>query len=161
MEKMKLDIQKFASTPQVARKATLWFSKTLIGEKKQITDVQGIPTLKEARESFTYDALDYESQRQTKGGRPASTKTINVLYTEQGHKKLKELSDSEDSFFIFVKLPDSTIDQETDSLVFYFQAQVDLANDTFEADGVMQEQITLYINTEVEESYGFPTNIEE
>lgn len=157
MEKLKLDIQKFASTPQVARKSTIWFSKTLADEKIQITDVQGIPTLKEARSSFTYDALDYDSQRQTKGGRPASTKNINVLYTEEGHKKLKELSDSEDSFWIFIKLPDSTKDKETDSLVFYFQAQVDLANDTFEADDVLQEQITLYINSEVEESYGFPT----
>lgn len=156
-KKLKLDIQKFASTPQVARKSTMWFSKQIANEKIQITDVQGIPSLKEAREAFTYDALDYDSQRQTKGGRPASTKTINVLYTEEGHKKLKELSDSEDSYYIFIKLPDSTIDKETDSLVFYFQAQIDLANDTFEVDGVLQEQITLYINTEVEESYGFPT----
>lgn len=147
-----------ANTPQTGRLTTLWYSRTKTGEKTQIANVQGIPSMREPRETVTYDALDYESERQAKGGRKASTRNINVLYTEQQHKTLRGISDSDENYFFFIKYADSTKDQEDGALVMTFEAQIDLSNDEIPAgDEMYQDVLTFYVSSEVTESYGFPT----
>ena len=145
------------ATPKVSTLTTLWYSTSLTGEKTQIAYVQSIPSLKEPKEAQSYNALDMESERQAKGKRPSGTLEIEVLYTETQHKTIKGLSDSDDSYYIFVKYPTSTKANETDSLVMYFTAQVDLGNAPIEIDDMLKDTITLYKNSEVSESYGFPT----
>lgn len=144
------------TTPQVSTLTTLWYASEKTGEKTQIAYVQSIPALKEPKEAQTYNALDLESERQAKGKRPAGTIDIEVLYTEAQHKSVKALSDTDNSYYFFVKYPASTIGEESDSLVMTFSAQVDLGNSAIEIDGMLSDTITLYKNSEVEESYGFP-----
>lgn len=145
------------NTPQVSTLSTLWYSKTLTGEKTQIAYVQSIPEIRGAREAITYNALDLAEEQQAKGGRSAEQPSIEVLYTEQQHKKVKELADSDDSYYFFIKYPDSTKDQEAGALVLYFTAQIDLVNAAIEINDMLKDTITIYRNSNVLESYGFPT----
>lgn len=147
-----------AKTPQVSTLTTLWYATSLYGEKTQIAYVQSIPQLQSAREAITYGALDLVEEQQAKGSRKAETNEIEILYTEQQHKTLKELADSDESYFFFVKYPDSTINEEADSLVMYFSGAVDLSNKEIEIDGMLSDTLTIYRDSAVSESYGFPTN---
>ena len=144
------------TTPQTSTKTTLWYSETLIGEKKQIAYVQSIPVLQSPKEAITYGALDLEEEQQAKGRRKAETNEIVILYTEQQHKTLKVLADSDKSYYFFVKYPESTKDQEEDSLVMYFTGAIDLANNEIAIDDMLQDTMTIYRDSQVSESYGFP-----
>ncbi len=160
MEKiLPLDIQKFGdpNTPNLSDLTTLWTSDTLTGEKTQICHVQNIPPMKEAKEAITYDALDYETARLRKGGRPNSVKTINFYYTEEQTKMLEQLSNSDASNYYFIKYPDSTIVSEKGAKVFYFKAELDMSNAEMSKGDMLQDTLSLYINTEVQTSFGFPT----
>lgn len=143
--------------PQSTINTTLWYSETLTGTKTQIANVQSIPQLKTVKDGISWGALDDDEEHMAKGRRPAETKEMTVLYTEQQHKTLKALADSDKSYYFFVKLPDSTVDQESDSLVFYFSASIDLANAEIAIDDMLQDTLTLYVDSNVLESYGFPT----
>lgn len=146
-----------AKTPQVSTLTTLWYSTTKTGERTQVAYVQSIPALMEPKEAQTYNALDLASEMQAKGKRPSGTIEIEVLYTEAQHKSLKALADTDDSYYFFVKYPESTKDEETGSLVMTFSAQIDLGNGEIAIDDMLRDTITLYKNSDIEESYGFPT----
>lgn len=156
MKKLRLDIQTFAGTPQVSTLTTLWYADTKEGERTQVAYVQSIPQLQSPKEAITYGALDLEEEQQAKGRRKAETNEIVILYTEAQHKKLKELADSNKSYFWFVKYPEATKDQEKDSLVMSFTGAVDLANNEIAIDDMLQDTLTIYRDSQVTESYGFP-----
>lgn len=145
------------TTPQVSTLTTLWYSTTKTGEKTQVAYVQSIPALIEPKEAQTYSALDLASEMQSKGKRPSGTIEIEVLYTEGQHKALKTLANTDNSYYFFVKYPDSTKGTEEEPLVMSFSAQIDLGNGEIAIDDMLKDTITLYKNSEVEESYGFPT----
>lgn len=144
-------------TPQVSTLSTLWYAKTLTGEKKQVAYVQSIPELQSAKEAITYNALDLDAEQQAKGSRKAEQPSIEVLYTEQQHKEVKALADSDETYYWFIKYPDGTVSEESAPLVMYFTAQVDLTNAPIEIDDILKDTITIYRNSKVLESYGFPT----
>lgn len=143
--------------PQVSTLTTLWNSDSLAAARTQIAYVQSIPALKQAKEAITYNALDLAEEQQAKGSRKAETLTIPILFTEEQHKKLKELAEKNTDSYWFIKLPDNTASTTGKPLVFYFTADCDLGMDTIEIDGMLQENLTLYRSSEVLENQGFPT----
>ncbi len=145
------------STPQTSTLTTLWYSETLTGDKKQVAYVQSIPALQSPKEAITYGALDLAEEQQAKGRRKAETNEIVILYTEEQHKTLKTLADSDKSYFWFVKYPESTKSVETAPLVMYFTGAVDLANSEIAIDDMLQDTLTIYRDSQVTECYGFPT----
>lgn len=144
-------------TPQTSTLTTLWYADTLEGERKQVAYVQSIPALQSPKEAITYGALDLAEEQQAKGRRKAETNEIVVLYTEEQHKALKALADSDKSYYWFVKYPDSTKGTEKDALVMYFTGAVDLANNEIAIDDMLQDTLTIYRDSQVTESYGFPS----
>lgn len=145
------------NTPKVSTLSTLWYANTLTGERTQVAYVQEIPPLKSAKEAITYNALDLDEEQQAKGSRKAETLTIPLLFTEKQHDKLKELADSDDEYFWFIKLPDSTATVSGKPLVFYFTGACDLGLDTIAIDDLLKENLTVYRSSKVSETKGFPT----
>lgn len=143
--------------PKVSTLSTLWYASTLTGEKNQIAYVQEIPPLKSAKEPITYNALDLDEEQQAKGTRKAETLTIPILFTEEQHDALKALSDSDEEYYWFIKLPDSTAKTSGKSLVFYFSGACDLGLDTIAIDDMLKENLTIYRSSKVDETKGFPT----
>ena len=143
--------------PKVSTLSTLWYASTLTGEKNQIAYVQEIPPLKSAKEPITYNALDLDEEQQAKGTRKAETLTIPVLFTEEQHDALKALSDSDEEYYWFIKLPDSTAKTSGKPLVFYFSGACDLGLDTIAIDDMLKENLTIYRSSKVDETKGFPT----
>lgn len=143
--------------PKVSTLTTLWYASTLTGERTQVAYVQEIPALKSAKEAITYNALDLQEEQQAKGSRKAETLTIPILFTESQHDTLKALSDSDNEYYWFIKLPDETATTANKPIVFHFTGACDLGMDTISIDGMLQENITLYRSSEVSETKGFPT----
>lgn len=143
--------------PQSSIKTTLWYSATKYGEKTQIGYVQSIPTMTSPKEGISWGALDDDEEHMAKGRRKAESKEIVILYTEQQYKALKVIANSDSSYWFFIKYPESTKDQETDSLVMSVSASMDLAHNEIAIDDMLQDTMTLYTDSKVEESYGFPT----
>lgn len=143
--------------PKVSTLSTLWYASTLTGEKTQVAYVQEIPPLKSAKEPITYNALDLDEEQQAKGTRKAETLTIPILFTEEQHDGLKALSDSDEEYYWFIKLPDSTAKTSGKPLVFYFSGACDLGLDTIAIDDMLKENLTIYRSSKVDETKGFPT----
>lgn len=143
--------------PKVSTLSTLWYASTLTGDKTQVAYVQEIPPLKSAKEPITYNALDLDEEQQAKGTRKAETLTIPVLFTEEQHDALKALSDSDEEYYWFIKLPDSTAKTSGKPLVFYFSGACDLGLDTIAIDDMLKENLTIYRSSKVDETKGFPT----
>lgn len=144
-------------TPKVSTLSTLWYANTLTGERTQVAYVQEIPPLKSAKEAITYNALDLEEEQQAKGSRKAEVLTIPLLFTETQHDKLKKLSESDEEYYWFIKLPDSTASEAGKPLVFNFTGACDLGMDTIAIDDLLKENLTLYRSSKVNETKGFPT----
>ncbi len=144
--------------PKVSTLTGLYYAETLNGEKTQIAFVQSIPPLKKAKEAITYNALDLEEEQQAKGSRKAEALEIPVLFTEPQHDKVKVLADSDKSYYWFIQLPKETAVTSDKPLTFYFSGAVDLGLDELEIDGMIQETITVYRDSKVQESKGFPTS---
>ncbi len=143
--------------PKVSTLSTLWYASTLTGDKTQVAYVQEIPPLKSAKEPITYNALDLDEEQQAKGTRKAETLTIPILFTEEQHDGLKALSDSDEEYYWFIKLPDSTAKTSGKPLVFYFSGACDLGLDTIAIDDMLKENLTIYRSSKVDETKGFPT----
>lgn len=145
------------TTPKVSTLSTLWYASSLTGTKTQVAYVQEIPPLKSAKESITYNALDLEEEQQAKGSRKAETLTIPLLFTEAQHDTLTTLSNSDNEYYWFIKLPDSTASTTGKPLVFNFTGSCDLGLDTIAIDDLLKENLTIYRSSKVNETKGFPT----
>lgn len=146
-----------ALKPKVSTLTGLYYATTLTGEKTQVAYVQSIPPLKNAKEAITYNALDLEEEQQAKGSRKAEALQIPVLFTETQHDAVKALADSNNSYYWFIQLPEETASTTGKPLTFHFSGAVDLGLDELEIDGMIQETITIYRDSAVSESKGFPT----
>lgn len=145
------------SIPKTSMLTTLWVAETLTGERTQVAFVQEIPPLKTVKDPINYNALDFIAERQAKGTSKAENIEIPILFTEEQHDDLKTKADSDKDYYWFIQYPEETASTTEKPLTFYFKASCDLANDTIQIDNMLQEKITLYRSTEVEESKGFPT----
>ena len=144
--------------PKSSTLTKLYYSDEKVsGTKSQVIYVQEIPALKEAAESITYNALDFSSERMEKGTKTATTVTIPVLYSETQHASLKAIADTSAVKHWFVKYPDTTAVTENKPLVKHFTASIDLEGDSIAIGEMIQDNITLYINSDVDESLDFPS----
>lgn len=154
---MKLDIQMFAD-PKASTLTKLYYADAKVsGTRSQVIFVQEIPALKEAAESITYNALDFLSERMEKGAKTATTVAIPVLYEETQHTALKAIADSNEVKHWFVKYPDTTATTLNKPLVKHFTASIDLEGDTITIGDMLMDNMTLYINSDVDESLDFPS----
>lgn len=143
-------------TPYSTILSKLHFSESKTGERTQVAYVQEIPEFDPAPEGIEWSALDTDYTGQVPGRRSADTIAIPVLFTEEQHDTLKALSKATD-YWWFIELPADTASQTGKPVVFYFQAKVRLGMNALSIDEMLQETLTLYKSSAVEESKGFPT----
>ena len=116
-----------------------------------------IPSPEEAAEAVTYQTTDMASEEQSKGPKKASTMDIPILYTRSQHKSLKERADSNETCWVFIRLPESTCKDTTEKpLVKSFSAQLDLVGNTITVSDMIKDTLRLYRNSPVKETYGLP-----
>lgn len=145
------------TTPKTSMLTKLYMADTrTTATKTQIAYVQSIPQLKSAPEPITYSALDLSTEMQEQGVAKAETIEIVVLYTEEQHDTIKAIEKNGSNKHFFVQLPEATATTAGKPLTFGFGATVALTNEAIEIDGMIQEKITLYRNTDIEETKGFP-----
>lgn len=144
------------NTPYSTILSKLHFSESKAGERTQVAYVQEIPEFDPAPEGIEWSALDTDYTGQVPGRRSADTIAIPVLFTEEQHDTLKALDKATD-YWWFIELPAETAGQTGKPVVFYFQAKVRLGMNALSIDEMLQETLTLYKSTAVEESKGFPT----
>ena len=158
MKFMKLDIQMFADEPKSSTLTKLYYADSKIaGAKSQVIYVQEIPALKGPAESITYNALDFAAERMEKGSKTAETVTIPVLYSESQHTALKAIADASTEKYWFVRYPETTAAETGKPLVRCFTATMDLEGDTISIGDMIQDNMTLYINSDVTETLDFPS----
>lgn len=146
------------NTPYSTILSKLYYSETLEGEKKQVSWVQEIPDFDTAPEGIEYSALDTDYTGQVPGRRSAEAIAIPILFTKEQHDTLKQLDKSTD-YYWFIVLPDET-NPEGEPPCFYFKAKARLGMNALAVDEMLQETLTLYKSTAVEESEGLPTATE-
>jgi hypothetical protein len=150
--------EKKMATPKTSILTKLYYATTLDAvSKSQVLYVQEIPALEEAAEAITYNALEFESERQEQGTKTASQITIPVLYQESQHDALKTLSDAKTELYWFIRYPDATATVSGDPLVKYFTGTCNLVGDAITIGEMLQETLTIYRSSDVEESKDFPT----
>ena len=144
------------NTPYSTILSKLYYSESKTGERTQVAYVQEIPEFDPAPEGIEFSALDTDYTGQVPGRRSAGTLPIPILFTEEQHDELKALDKTKD-YYWFIELPAETASQTGKPVVFYFQAKARLGMNALEIDEMLQETLTLYKSTAVEESKGFPT----
>lgn len=143
-------------TPYSTMLSKLYYSTSKTGEKTQIAYVQEIPEFNPAPEGIEWSALDTDYTGQVPGRRSADTIAIPVLFTEEQHDELAAL-DKDTEYYWFILLPDATASTTGKPLCFSFQAKMRLGMNALSVDEMIQETLTLYKSTAVEETKGLPT----
>lgn len=143
--------------PQTSMETELWYADDAQGTNlKQIFKVQEIPTLSSAQEPQTYGCLESDEEYATKGTRKYESIEVPILFIEEQHDALKAIAESNKEVQWFVKLPDSTAAVDGKPLTYTWKGSLGLGNDTIALDGVLQEKMTIYKSTPVEEIKGLP-----
>ena len=145
------------AAPKTSILTKIYYSTAKVATKDQVLFVQEIPQLEEPAEAISYNALDFESERQEQGTKTASQITVPVLYTEDQHDSLKILSDAKTELYWFVQFPEVTAETAGSPLVKYFSGTMNLVGDAISIGDMLQETLTIYRNSDVEESKGFPS----
>ena len=138
-------------TPYSTMLSKLYYSTELTGEKTQVAWVQEIPEFDPAPEGIEFSALDTDYTGQVPGRRSADA----ILFTEAQHDALKALDKTKD-YYWFILLPEETATTPQKPICFNFQAKVRLGMAALSVDEMLQETITLYKSTEVNETKGLP-----
>jgi hypothetical protein len=147
-----------ATAPKVSILTKLYYADAKVsGTRSQVIYVQEIPALKEPAEAITYNALDFTAERQEKGSKSAVTVTIPILYDETQHAAIKTLADSNEVKHWFVRYPDTTAAATGKPLVRHFTASCDLEGDTISIGEMLQDNLVLYINSDIDETLDFPS----
>lgn len=145
--------------PKASTLTKLYYADAKVtGTRSQVVYVQEIPALKGAAKAITYNALDFLSERMEKGSKTAEAITIPVLYEETQHTALKELADSNAVKHWFVKYPVTTAVTTDKPLVRHFTASIDLEGDTISIGDMLMDNMTIYINSDVDETLDFPSS---
>lgn len=148
-----------ATTPKTSILTKLWFSTNIYITPTQVVYAQEIPQVESAAETITYNSLEFVSERQEQGSKTASEIVIPILFTQAQHTTLKALSDAKTEMTWFLQYPEATATTAGDPLVKYFTGSCNLVGDTIAIGDMLQDQLTLYRNSDVTESAGFPGSI--
>lgn len=145
------------SEPKTSTMTKLFHGTTLTGERNQVAFVQSIPEFLTAPEPITWSALDIDDERQAVGRKKAENLEIEIIFTEEQYDELKQLEESGTNEYWFIQLPEDTASSTGKPLTWYFQATAHIGMSEIAIDDMLKAKITLYRNTAVEESKGFPT----
>lgn len=145
------------SEPRTTMMTKLFHANTKAGERKQIAFVQSIPEFLTAPEPITWSALDIDDERQAVGRKKAENLEIELIFTEEQYDELKALETANSNEYWFIQLPEETATQDGKPLTWNFQATVHVGLAELALDDMIKAKITLYRNTAIEESKGFPT----
>lgn len=145
------------SEPRTSTMTKLFHGSTLTGERSQVAYVQSIPEFLTAPEPITWSALDIDDERQAVGRKKAENLEIELIFTEEQYDELKQLEKSNSNEYWFIQLPEETATTEGKPLTWNFQATVHVGLTELALDDMIKAKITLYRNTAIEESKGFPT----
>lgn len=143
-------------TPKTSLLTKLYSADELDGVRTQVVYVQEIPALEDAAEAIIYNALDFDGERQEQGSKSATTITVPVLYQMYQHQQLKAISDSKATKHWFVVYPEVTALVPGKPLVKHFTGSMNLVGDAISIGDMLQDNMTLYRNSEVTELEGLP-----
>lgn len=144
--------------PKTSTLTKLYHASTLAGEKSQVAFIQSIPEFLKAPEPITYSALDIDDERQVEGRKKAETLEIELLFTEEQYDELKALTADKTNEYWFIQLPEDTATTVGKALTWYFQATCFIGMSEIAIDDMLKAKLTLYRNSTIEESKGFPTS---
>lgn len=147
------------NAPNTTILSKLYYGESLNGEKIQVAYVQEIPDFDQAPEGIEWSALDTDYTGQEPGRKSGDTIPVPVLFTKTQHSQLKALDKSK-IYYWFILLPDDCVDEGEEPPCFYFQAKVRLGMNALAIDEMIQETLTLYKTSAVEESEGLPETTE-
>lgn len=143
------------NTPDVSTLTKLYYSATLTGNKTQVAYTKEIPELEEAPEQITETVLDLDYEIAQPGIKKASTIEIPILFTHTQHKALRALKNKQ--LYWFFQLPENTAEIAGKPLTRYLQGKSILTMNTISVGEFLQDKLTIYKSSDVEESDGFPT----
>ena len=143
--------------PTTSTMTKVFYSETLGGERKQVAFVQSIPEFLIAPEPITYSALDIDDERQVEGRKKAETMEIEFLYREAQYDELKAIEKAKTNGYWFIQLPEDTATEAGKPLTWYFKATCFVGMSEIAIDDMLKSKVTLYRNSGIEESKGFPT----
>jgi len=143
-------------TPDLSTYTKVYYATDKIGtDKKQIAYVKEIPQLEEAPEQVTEQVLDLDYEIAQPGITKAGTIELPLLFTHSQHKTVRALKGQ--SLYWFFEAPDNTAETSGSPLVRYLKGKSFLTMDTVAVGEFMKDKLTIYKETAVEESDGFPT----
>ncbi len=146
-----------AVEPKTSTLTKVYYGETKGGERLQIAYVQSIPQFLTPPEAINWSALDIDDERQAPGRKKAESMEIEFLFTQEQYQKLKELQTANKSVYWFIQLPEETAQTPGKPLTWIFQATCYVGMSEIAIDDMLKAKITLYRNTEIEETEGFPT----
>lgn len=123
--------------------------------KKQVAYVKEIPQLEEAPEQITDSVLDLDYEIAQPGIKKAGTIELPLLFTHTQHKELRALKGK--SKYWFFEAPANTAATDGKPLVRFLKGKSCLTMDTVAVGEFMKDKLTIYKESDVEESDGFPT----
>lgn len=140
------------TTPKTSMRTELWYStSSSYTSLTQVFMVQEIPALQSPKDAINYGCLESSTEFTTDGTRKAETITVPLLYVEGQHNTLKAIADAGTKLYFVVKLPDSTTTTAGHPNCYQFSGTIDLTLDTMSIDGMIQENLTIYRDSLVEE----------
>lgn len=142
-------------TPDVSTLTKLYYSETKTGERTQVAYTKEIPELEEAPEQITETVLDLDYEIAQPGIKKAGTIEIPILFTHTQHKALRALKNKQ--LYWFFQLPENTAEISGKPLTRYLQGKSVLTMNTISVGEFLQDKLTIYKSSDVEESDGFPT----
>ena len=144
------------TNPEIAMKATLEYSKTLTGAKTKIALVQNVGQLSQLPDGVTYSAIDKDEEFMAKGKKKIEAIDVEILFTHSEHKSIKELSDSDEENYFFLKYPERTAMVPGKPLVFSFKATAALVSNSVEDGELLKDTIRLFKKSNLVETDGYP-----
>ena len=146
-----------AVEPKTSTLTKLFYAETKTGERTQVGFVQSIPEFLTPPEPITYSALDIDDERQVAGRKKAENIEIEFLYRESQYDAIKALETEKKNLYWFIQLPEETAEEAGKPLTWNFQATCFLGMSEIAIDDMLKSKLTLYRNSAIEESKGFPS----
>ncbi len=145
------------SEPNSSTLTKLYYANTKGGERTQVGFIQSIPQFLTPPEAITYSALDIDDERQVKGRKKAENLEIEFLYTEAQYKEIKDLETNNTEVYWFIQLPEETAVTAGKPLTWNFKGTCCVGMSEIAIDDMLKSKLTIYRNTMVEETQGFPS----
>ena len=141
--------------PDISKWVKGWYSETKTGERTQVAFTEKVPPLEEAPDPVTGSALDLDYEFSVPGIKKASNIGLDIYFTHTQHKKLRNLMNKE--LYWFFQNPAHTAPSGSQPLVRTLKGQMFVSMAEVTVGAFLKETVTIYKNSDVEESDGFPT----